>query len=120
MLSRSMVAGKFGLIPNREAVTVSLQRADGVTTVSIDNAWRKPVKYDRIVNLGLAIGTQVEEWHIPDSELNADGAGREIKPSNDSIEDSSGSVYVVLASQLKTLRTVWVCLAQKQRQGAGT
>lgn len=119
MLSRSLVAGKFGLIPNREAVTVTLQRPEGATTVSISNAWRKPVKYDRIVNLGLAIGTQVEEWHIPDSELNPDAAGLELKPSNDSITDSDGSVYVVLASQLKTLRTVWVCLCQKQRQGAG-
>lgn len=119
MLNRSLVAGKFGLIPNRESVSVFLSRPGGESeTITVSDAWRKPTKIDRIIAMGFAAGSRIEEWHIPDSQVNPDANGREIKPSNDSITDSAGDVWVVLHSELRTLRTVWVCTCQRQRQGA--
>lgn len=83
------------------------------TVVQIAGAWLKPIK-GSLSDYG-RMNLQGDETllHIPDTELNPNGEGREIR-TNDQIE-FGGTTYQVTSAgaTLKTVLTDWVCVCRK-------
>ena len=116
MLNRAHVAGRYTLIPDREAVTVHLVRQGAVQQVEVSDAWRKPSNLARLVAEGVSVNGTEEEWHVPDILFNPDANGRRIEVEDRIItSETPAVVWVVIRSQLKTLRTDWVCTCQRVR-----
>lgn len=102
------------IIPNKAEATVTLNPGlASEETVTIYNAWMKPI--DGGLQEYGHLNLQGDETliKIPDHELNPANNGREIR-SKDRIV-MGGVTYFVTASgsKLKTVQTVWECVCRK-------
>lgn len=95
-----------------EAVTVTLARVSGNTTVSVANALRQPVsrKFSGMLN----IETAECVFNIANKQLNPLGnEGRVIQP-RDTITDASNVVFIVVAVFQATLRSRWEVICNRK------
>lgn len=95
-----------------EAVTVTLVRVAGNTSVSIGNALRQPVsrKFSGMLN----IETAECVFNIANIQLNPNGnEGRVIQP-RDLITDASNVVFIVVAVFQATLRSRWEVICNRK------
>jgi hypothetical protein len=113
MLSQSIAQSLMTLIPGKIAAVLTLvPDSASPMTVSVFNAWLKPmdVQISPYGNLNLQGDETIIK--IPDSELNPASNGREIR-SRDQIA-IGGTNYRVISARLMSLRTVWQCVVRKE------
>lgn len=102
----------MGIVPERVAATVTLKPRGTTETVSVYNAWFKPLAVNLTNYGGMNLQGDETRIRIPDHELNPAGNGREINTSDKITVDSV--VYVVMNARLMTVRTVWDCVVRKE------
>lgn len=102
----------MGIVPERFAATVTLTPDYDNESVSVYNAWFKPMDVKMDTYGGIALQGDETRIMVPDHELNPAGNGREIV-TGDYITVGT-TVYVVRVSRLKTVRTVWECICRKE------
>lgn len=112
MLSRAIARSLMGIVPEKVAATVVLKPDGSATSVSISNAWLKPLKVSYQTYGGVNLQGNETLIKVPDHELNPTGNGREIR-ANDRIT-VSGVAYNVISTRLMSVRTVWECLVRKE------
>ena len=115
MMTRARAAAMAKrLIPERGEAVVTLSPDYTPESVTVYNAWAKPVA-SSLKDYG-HLNVQGDETliHILDNELNQAGNGREIRARDKIVWD--GETYRVTQSgaTLKTIRTVWVCVCVKE------
>ncbi len=113
MLSQSIAQSLINLIPGKlTAVLTLLPDSPTPVTVNVSNAWLKPmdVHLSAYGNLNLQGNETIVK--IPDSELNPNGNGREIR-SRDQITIGVTN-YRVVSARLMSLKTVWQCVVRKE------
>ena len=113
MLTRAIARSLMAIIPEKLTVTIALN-ADSAspTSVTIYQAWLKPVDI-RLQNYG-GVSLQGNETliMIPDLELNPAANGREPRARDTIVAE--GITYRVQSSRIRTVDTVWECLARKE------
>jgi hypothetical protein len=112
MLNQSIARSLMSIIPNRVPVNLTLTPDFTSTTVSISNAWLKPLDV-KLQNYG-GVNLQGDETliKVPDHELNPSFNGREIRPRDTIVVGAD--TYLVIWARITTVRTVWECLCRKQ------
>ncbi len=112
MLGKSIVQSLMNLVPNRCPATVILTPDYTARTITVYNAWLKPM--DAKLNAYGGVMVQGDETiiHVPDHELNPTSTTNyEIRP-RDNIT-VNGVTYNVISSRLKTVRTNWECVCRE-------
>ena len=113
MLSRLLARSLIGIVPEKLVARITLL-PDTVspTTITVFHAWLKPLQV-RLTRYG-QLNLQGDETliKIPDDELNPVGNGREIRPRDQIVINSTN--YRVLAVRLMSVRTVWECLCRQE------
>ncbi len=100
----------MGIVPDRFACSVTLTPDGTPESVTISNAWWKPVDIKLMHEFNLqSTATRIM---VPDHELNPASNGREIR-AEDRIT-VAGVAYNVAHARLKTVRTAWECFVQKE------
>jgi len=113
MLTRAIARGLMGIIPDKLTVVIALN-ADSAspTSVTIYGAWLKPVNVTLQVYGGVNLQGNETLVMIPDLELNPATNGREPRARDTIVAE--GITYRVQSSRLRTVDTVWECLARKE------
>lgn len=113
MLTRAIAQGLMGIVPEKVTATVVLlPESNSPTTITIYNAWLKPLDMRFPTYGGVNIQGDETRIKIPDHELNPAANGREIR-QNDRIT-IGGVAFNVKMARLMSVRTVWECLVQKE------
>ena len=113
MLCQSIAQSLMSLVPGKLAVVLTLlPDTASPITVTVSNAWLKPLDVHLSVYGNLNLQGNETIVKSPDSELNPTGNGREIR-SRDQI--TIGAInYRVVSARLRSLRTVWQCVVRKE------
>lgn len=112
MLDRTIAQSLMSLVPQKIPATVTLSVDGASVTISVFNAWFKPINVRSTVYGNVTLQGDETTIKIPDAELNPANNGREIRPRDTIVV--SGETYNVLAARLMTVRTVWECLVRKE------
>lgn len=110
MLSKPIVGGRWRMIPGREAVTVTLNRATPVS-VSVSDAWRKEPTGQDMTFSGVDLQQNVTKWCVPNELLNPADEGHEIRKSDDIV--AADGTYSVLTAKLVSLGSRWECVCSR-------
>ena len=113
MFDRSIARSLMSIIPEKLSATVTLL-PDGPApvTVTVFNAWLKPVECSLSNNGGLNLEGDETLIKIPDHELHPAEERRTIRARDQILID--GINYRVSSARLMTVRTVWECRCRKE------
>ena len=113
MLPHFIARTLLTIVPEKWVATITLlPESPSPTTITINNAWFKPMDVQLSSYGSLALQGDETKIKIPNHELNPAANGRQIRP-NDRIT-ISGVAYNVLTTRLMTVRTVWECICRKE------
>lgn len=96
-----------------EAVTVSLVRTSGSTTVNVTHALRQPMTRNFQLSSGVHFEDADTVWNVPDKELNPAANGRVIQPQDTIF--AGGVTWLVQSATLATLGSRWQCVCSRKR-----
>lgn len=109
----AMIADDLALVVDDTfAVTLTLFRSAGNTTVPITAAQRVPVGRNMNSYAGVLLSGDETIWHIPNNQVNPAANGREIR-INDEITHGT-TVYIVNGLTLAVLGTIWSCVCRNK------
>lgn len=113
MLSRLIARSMMVVIPQKLPAVITLNPdTSSPVTVRVNSAWLKPISVSRSLYGDLNLQGNETLIKIPQHELNPDGNGYEIRVRDQISID--GATYRVLMATLKSVRTVWECVARKE------
>lgn len=110
------ISDDYAIFDNPESVTVTLKRASGNDTATVDNALRGALSRDQVLALGGSLMADHCTWFIPNDQLISGGASRVIKPK-DTIAPS-GEVWTVSDAKMVAAggsKSGWQCWCVKER-----
>lgn len=110
MLSKPIVGGKWRMIPGRESVTVTLNRATPVS-VTVSDAWRKEPSSQDLNFSGVSLQLNGTRWCIPNELLNPADEGYEIREGDDIV--AADGTYSVLTAKAVSLGSRWECVCNR-------
>lgn len=113
MLSRMIARSLIAIVPEKVSASVVLSPdSPSRIEVPVFSAWCKPVRV-RLSQYG-HLNLQGDETviNVPDHELNPTANGREIRPRDKIVVNSTP--YLVLSAQLTSVRTIWECTCRKE------
>ena len=104
------VSTDYLIFDNVEALTVTLKRNAGDTTVEVTKALQQQVDRGELEAAGVRITGQAKSWSIAVTEM-----GSSEFTEGDTVTDDDSVIWTVKTIALKTWDSSWVIACQRER-----